>query len=315
MNHTSKYFVNLHSIERCWPVGHDIPALLVAFAKLIASWDAGCMGHFQMNGNRLDDYWIEYGGELSEYFANFITLSDGTRIAVWLHDNANRGAEPVIELGGEGDLVVLAPNLRTFLQQLAAGTAHRELRLDTAVAPTLAAQQLRQIAEVMADAVPHPSTIISATPTNFMEDWQRRATADIAADPTLHAIAACLQAHKPTPENPTGRTHIHWRIAGDRVELQTDALPPDYTTFAALPERDALIPLVLRAREERPKLHPERGLWHSASLEFHSDGQLFIKASWEFEPEFRSGGRMTKADLARYPRSPRWIESWMYELR
>jgi hypothetical protein len=48
------------------------------------------------------------------------------------------------------------------------------------------------------------------------------------------------------------------------------------------------------------------------------DGQAVIKASWEFEPEFRQGGRMTKAelavDLARYPRSARWRQPWMDEL-
>jgi hypothetical protein len=44
-----------------------------------------------------------------------------------------------------------------------------------------------------------------------------------------------------------------------------------------------------------------------------------LKASWEFEPSFREGGSMTKAelkpDLARFPRDPRWRQPWMDELK
>ena len=74
-----------------------------------------------------------------------------------------------------------------------------------------------------------------------------------------------------------------------------------------------------RARDERAAAHPERGLWHSASLTLDPGGLVMIKASWEFEPDFREGSRMTRAeldaDLMRYPRSPRWREPWMDDLK
>jgi hypothetical protein len=108
------------------------------------------------------------------------------------------------------------------------------------------------------------------------------------------------------------------RIADAHVEIQPRALPPDYTIFEPLPEREGLIPLLLQARETRTRGHPGRGLWHSAMLELYENRTTALKMSWEFELEFRQGGRMTKAEfesnLARFPKSPRWREPWMDEL-
>jgi hypothetical protein len=325
-NESQSYLVDLASVERCWPVGHDVPKLIVDVANLVATWPAGSVGYFTINGNRFDDYWIENGGELSEQFGNFFTLSEGTRISLWFHDGAVRGAEPVIEIGSEGELKVLAPNLKSFLTKWADGHAHHELDPDSedqeedaavrAHSRKILSDQLR----VLINAAPdHPRGAQVADLPNFMETWQKKATAELAANPTMQAIARCLDAHIPRDKEPWETIHMHLRIAGARVEIQTNAVPPDYKTFVPLPEREALIPLVLHARKERARLHPERGLWHSASLEVSGAGQAVIKASWEFEPEFREGGRMTKAefeaDLARFPKSPRWREPWMDELK
>jgi hypothetical protein len=325
-NESQFYLVDLASVERCWPVGHDVPKLIVDVASLMAKSPAGSIGCFTIKGNRFDDYWIENGGELSEQFGNFLTLSEGTRISLWFHEGAVRGAEPVIEIGSEGELKVLAPNLKSFLTNWADGHAHHELDPDPEDQEEDAADRARnRIAlsgqmRVLINAVPdHPPGAPVSDLPHFMEFWQKQATLDLAADPTLQAIARCLDAHIPRDKEPWETIHMHLRVAGPRVEIQTNAVPPDYKTFVPLPERDALIPLVLQAREERARLHPERGLWHSASLELSAVGQAVIKASWEFEPEFRNGGRITKAefeaDLARFPKSQRWREPWMDELK
>jgi hypothetical protein len=311
------------SVERCWPVGHDVPKLIVDVANLVAPWPAGSLGYFSMKGNRFDDYWIENGGELSEQFGSFLTLAEGTRIAVWFHDGAVRGAEPVIEIGSEGELHGLSQNLKGFLMRWANGQGPNDLQLAEQEA-TAEAIALRNACAAkliaLANAAPdHPPSAPVADLPNFMETWQKQATADLAANPTLQAISRCLDAHIPRDKEPWETVHMHLRVAGPRIEIQTGAVPPDYKTFVPLPEREALIPLVLQAREDRAKLHPERGLWHSASLELSGAGQAVIKASWEFEPNFSDGVRMTKAeldaDLARFPRSPRWREPWMDELQ
>jgi hypothetical protein len=336
MTETGTYadVINLVGIERNWPDDRQVPKLINDVANLMAPWPSGSFGYPRFKSTRFDDYWIELGGDLNEQFGIFIKLPEGTNIAVWFHTGAVKDAEPVIELGSEGELHVLAPNLNSFFAMWADGTlpknsvAYHELISDDGLTleekvqrPTYAAQ----MRAVVAQAPEHPPGAPVQNISKFMEQWGATARARIAADPDMQAILKLLNAH--IPRRPEGSdpattyvfpTSYHVRIAGPRVEIQPPALPPDYTSFAPLPERDALIPLLLKAREARALANPGRGLWHSAMLELYEDRTLVLKASWEFEPEFRDGGRMTKAefdaDLARSPKSPRWREPWMDEL-
>jgi hypothetical protein len=179
--------------------------------------------------------------------------------------------------------------------------------------------------DVIDKAPDHQASTQLANLPKFFEEWQSTALAKIASDPTMTAILQLMKSH--VPKFPEGSdpaiTYVQpksyaIRVAGNRVEIQPPALPPDYTTFDPLPEHDTLIPLLLKARENRAKQYPGRGLWHDAMLEIYVDNYIMLKASWEFEPSFRVGGRMTKAeltaDLVSFPREPRWLQPWMDEL-
>ncbi len=321
--------IDLPSVERCWPVAHTVPPVIIDMAHLIAPWANSSVGFATIKGSRFDDYWIELGGDLSEQFGNFISLPDGTRIAIWYHTGATKGAEPVIELGSEGELNVLAPNIKSFMTKWARGAVQRELDPDPETATPAYLAERKEHAQAMLamiDRVPEPPAAapVESLP-KFMEKWQTAALARNAADPVMQEILELLKAY--VPRRPDGAdpettyvfpTAYQIRIAGDRVEIQPPAVPPDYKTFQPLPERDALIPLILKARDARAQAFPGRGLWHDGMLEIYEEKYLMLKASWEFEPQFREGGRMTKAeldaDLARYPRDPRWHQPWMNEL-
>jgi hypothetical protein len=329
MSGTYASAIDLSSVARCWPLGHEVPDLVRDLAALIALWPHGAVGSFSMRGDRFDDYWIESGGDLSEQFATLLSLADGTRVALWFHEHAARGAEPVVEIGSDGELRVLSATLKDFLLKWAHGPADRlphDLRLSggeaTGEAVALRSKCAARLIALAERAPDHPrGQPAGASVTDlpkFMERWQEAATERMAADPVLRAVSKLLDAHIPRGKEPWERVHMHLRAAGPRVEIQTGAVPPDYTTFVPLPEREALVPLILEAREARARSFPGRGLWHSASLELYPDGRACIKASWASEPEFRSGGRMTRreleADLARFPRSAGYREPWMDEL-
>jgi hypothetical protein len=330
-DNTYKAVIDLVSVERCWPVGHTVPQLIIDIANLISPWPNPAIGYARFEGARFDDYWIELGGDLSEQFGKFIHLPDGTYIAVWFHDGAVPGAEPIVEIGGEGELNVLAPNLKSFMLKWAEGNVHREL--DTAsITETEGPDHIAQrkvyaakMLDVINRAPDHQGSTPLANLPKFFEQWQTAALAKIAKDPVMQDILKLMAAHIPKlPEGSDPATpyvqpkSYAVRIAGQRVEIQPPALPPDYTTFDPLPEHDALIPLLLKARENRAKEYVGRGLWHDARLEFYVENYIVLKASWEFEPSFREGGRMTKAelnaDLVRFPRDPRWRQPWMDEL-
>jgi hypothetical protein len=336
MTETSTYadVINLAGIERNWPAGRPVPQLILDVANLMATWPSGSFGYPHFQSTRFDDYWIELGGDLNDQFGIFINLPEGTNIAVWFHDDAVKDAEPVIELGSEGELHVLAPNLKSFFAMWADGTlpknsvAYNELIAQEDLTPEAKARRsiyAGQMRSAVTQAPDHPPGVRAQNISKFMEQWGAAARAKIADDPNMQAILALLDGRIPRrPEGSDPDTtyvfpaHYHVRIAGPRVEIQPPALPPDYTAFEPLPEREALIPLILKAREARARAHPGRGLWHSAMLELYEDRTAVLKASWEFEPEFRDGGRMTKAefeaDPARFPKSLRWREPWMDEL-
>jgi hypothetical protein len=323
---TYKSVIDLASVVRCWPVGHAVPQLIMDIANLIAPWPNPVVGYARFEGARFDDYWIELGGDLSEQFGKFLHLPDGTYIAVWFHDGAVLDAEPVVEIGSEGELNVLAPNLKSFMIKWAKGKVHGEL--DPESPEDLAMRKI--YSEKMLDVISKaPDQKTPAQPenlSNFFAGWQISAVAKIAADPVMQDILKLMEAHIPKlPEgSDPATTYVQpksymIRVAGPRVEIQPPALPPDYKSFDPLPERDALIPLLLKARENRATQYPGRGLWHDAMLEIYQEHYIMLKASWEFEPSFREGGRMTKAeldaDLARFPRDPRWRQPWMDELK
>jgi hypothetical protein len=334
MTETYAAAIDLAGIERNWPDGRSVPKLIVDVANLMSPWPTGALGFPRFKSTRFDDYWIELGGDLNDHFGMFINLPEGTNIAVWFHAGAVKDAEPVIELGSEGELSVLAPNLKSFFARWAEGTlpnssvAFNELISDSGLTLEEKAQRphyAAQMQSVVRQTTDHPSGLPAQNIAKFMEQWGATARASIAADPLMQEILTLLDDRIPRrPEGSDPDTTYTFpasyqvRIAGPRVEIQSRAVPPDYTTFEPLPERDALIPLILQAREARARSHPGRGLWHSAMLELYEDRTVILKASWEFEPEFRIGGRMTKAefdaDLARFPKSPRWREQWMDEL-
>jgi hypothetical protein len=328
---TYQSVTDLESIERCWPVGHKVPELIKDIANLIAPWPHPAVGHARFEGARFDDYWIELGGDLSEQFGKFIHLPDGTYIAIWFHDGAMPGAEPVVEIGSEGDVNVLAPNLKSFMRNWSEGKVHRELDAEL-LAGTEGLDYLQrwktyaQKMTVVIDNAPEPKMGAPlANLPKFFEQWQTAASAKFAADPTMAAILELMKSHVPKPPEGSdpettyiGPTSYMIRIAGERVEIQPPALPPDYATFDPLPEREALLPLLLKARENRAREYPGRGLWHDAMLNIYEENYVLLKASWEFEPSFREGGRMTRAeleaDLAEFPRDPHWRQPWMDEL-
>jgi hypothetical protein len=240
-----------------------------------------------------------------------------------------KGAEPVIELGGEGELNVLAPNVKCFMTKWAQGNVQRELDAEEDATPDYVARRKiysEKMLALIAAYPDHPPSAPVPDMPQFLAAWQKHANAKIAADPTMQAILKLLEKYIPKfPEGADPETTyvqsksymIH--AAGPRIEIPAPAIPPEYKTREEFPERDALIALILKAREERAREVPGRGLWHDAMLEIYSDKTFYLKASWEFEPSFQDGDRMTRAeleaDLKRFPRDARWMQPWMDELK
>jgi hypothetical protein len=323
--------IDIASVERNWPLGRAVPQLVRDVAALLMPVEHGSVGHFDMKGVRFDDYWIEGGADLCEQFGFFLMVPDGSKIGMWFHEGAVAGAEPIVGIGSEGDLEILAPNLKAFVLMWAKGNVWLGLGLleeeDTPEARACWAEVGEKM-QALADAAPVPrlSAVIANLP-NFMEDYGKASIKAMAAHPLHREILRVMAAHVPSGEDKLVHYYLQINIAGDRVELLPNATPETYPKRAPVPaEANDLIPLILKLRDERASgIHIGRDLWLSASLQIYQ-GDIYglpeplvtLKGSWEFEPGFEIGGRITKAelaaDLARFPRDPRYMEPWMDEL-
>jgi hypothetical protein len=320
--------IDIASLERNWPLGRDVPQLVRAIAAVLMPVKQGTVGHFEMKGVRFDDYWIEGGGDLCEQFGFFLLLPDGSKIGQWFHDGAVAGAEPIIGIGSEGDLAILAPNLKAFVQAWAKGNVWLDLGLDGEEDTRDSRARWAAVGAkiyALADATPEPpaGAPIADLP-HFIENYGKASIKAMAAHPLNREILRVMAAHVPKGDDRLASYNLQINIAGDRIELLPNATPDYYPKRAPVPvEARDLIPLILKLREERARgAHSGRGLWFSATLQI-DQGDIYglpeplvsLKASWEFVPSFESGGRITKAelaaDLARFPRDPRYREPWM----
>jgi hypothetical protein len=315
--------INIPNLQRCWPDGQEMPQLIAEIGTMLKSEVWGSVGYVEMPGSRFNDYWLEGGADLWPQFGMFAHLPDGTEIAVWYHDGAVRGAEPIVEIGSEGDLRVLAPNLKSFFRDWAKDSGHHSMTLDDEDRTPERLARWKSVAAKMTaliDATPdHPPGAPTQDIAGFINKFGETSRAAMRDNPIHQAIAKVLDAHIPRGKAAWENYNCQINVAGNRIEFLPDAMPPDYARREALPEVEALTPLILQARAARAQgIHAVRGLWHSASLRISPDGTVNLPADWDARPDFETGAKVTRADidadLTRFPRSPRWRMPWMDEL-
>jgi hypothetical protein len=278
--------IAIDNLLRFWPKGQTIPALITDVATSITPWPWGILSHVYITASRTNDYLIENGADLWNQFGMFMGFANGTEYAIWYYDGCPAGAEPVVSFGDEGEIKILAPNLKAFFQQWAAGVGIGMLdRFAYDATPEILAERQSYGAKLMAivDTAPNPPTVATLPDvTKFIEDFGNRARAKNGVDPTLRAIAALMASHFPTDENNPRGVSFGLKAVGDTIEVTTSLMEPDYTEYAPLPEKSALIPLVQQARLERSMAQNDgRGLWVSGNLYLQYGGHAFISADWE----------------------------------
>jgi hypothetical protein len=278
--------IELKNFERYWPHGKNVPRIIYDIAALIAPWPRGIVSEFYIIASRPNDFRIENGADLWNQFGMFIGYANGTEYALWYYEGCPAGAEPVVSFGDEGDLRVLAPNLKTFLTQWACGHGVGWFEpFDYDATPELLAKRQALGAQIMALVVQLPSTpVVQAVPDveAYINKFADHAADRNDADPTLQAIRALLANYIPNDDsNPRGKSWKLNVVAGN-IEIETSLMEPDFTQLEPLPEREALLPLVTKARLEREASHHDgRGPWTSGVLYIQHGGHTFISGNWE----------------------------------
>lgn len=99
------------------------PPLLWEFMQWAEKTQHAELGDFELCPNNDDlKYWIEQGEKLSDQFALFMRLGDGSMIGFWRPQYFENGENlPIVFLGSEGEQEVLANSLEEFLSLWANG--------------------------------------------------------------------------------------------------------------------------------------------------------------------------------------------------
>ena len=325
--------VNLDDLSRQWPDGHDLPPLLADLARYLKDKAWLSLGAFRLRGDRMDDYWIENGVDCWPHFGFFMRLPDGSRVGQWFRDGESSDNIPIVYIGSEGEVRMEASSLEEFLAVWALAQFDQkgnlvardqrvslpfELLYETdSGAPDGRGDFLDFLRQRLGR---DPRTIIRPHPPHepierFFKEWGETQRQKMATDPALRAIARILDSHIPRGKERWDRVSLDIRVAGERCEIDAPESPKQ-----PIAEEREIAPQVLEARVARATgIHAVRGLWHCASILLTPDGECRIAANWQREPVFRDGTRPSAdeiaADLARFPRSARWMEPWMDKAR
>jgi len=323
-------YVDFDELARQWPDGRDVPPLLADLVRYLEDKPWRSLGDFTLRGDRMDDYWVEDGADCWPHFGFLMRLPDGSRVAQWFREGASPDNVPIVYLDSEGEVRMVASSLEEFLAVWAlarfdstgnlVASGHRvSLPFDLLYqadsgAPDGRADFLDFLRQRLGR---EPQAIIGPHPSHepierFFEEWSETQRQKMATDPTLRSIAGILDAYIPRGKQPWDRVSLDIRVAGARCEIDAPEGPK-----TPLAEEREIIPLVLAARATG--VHAVRGVWHSAAIRLTPDGLCRITANWHREPVFRDGTPPTAdeiaADLARFPRSARWMEPWMNKAR
>jgi hypothetical protein len=277
--------IKLDDFERYWPKGRTVPKIIYDIAALISPWPRGLMSQFYIVASRPSDYFVENGADLWSQFGMFVGFANGTEYALWYYEGCPAGAEPVVSFGDEGDLRILAPNLKAFLTEWGEGRGVGWLDpFDYEATPELLEKRKTHGAQLMAlvNQMPTPPVVQDVPDFEiYINTFAEKAAVRNSAEPTLLAIKALLSNYIPKSGTSTRGKSWQLKVVEGKVEIETSLMGPDFKDLEPLPERHALIPLVTKARLEREAVQNDgRGPWTSGVLYMLENGHTFISGDW-----------------------------------
>ena len=110
----------ISDITHGFPSGVPVPPFLSRFIDWLTGKPSGAVGTFEVYSSDIADL-LPDGQELKNDFAPFLSMPDGSLVALWLRTDRNGETAPVVYLDSEGQGLTLAQNLEVFVGRIATG--------------------------------------------------------------------------------------------------------------------------------------------------------------------------------------------------
>lgn len=303
------YPVDIPSLFRNFPEDLPVPLLLVDFAEWLQQQEWGTLGYFRLVSERFNDSWIENGADLHPQFAFFLTEPSGGQIGFWRYKGASSETAPIVYVGSEGELAILADSLPEFLSRFADGDVGVPDLDDSDQEEGGRADfknwlRARGIDSTSSFEGHHPDL------TQWMGSWGKRQQAAFANHSACAQINATLRKYVKPKSSGWDYDTFEILFAGPRLKIWLHSRAPQLI----FPNDIAALEAPLRTlREERRATIPERGAWLSARLRFTNAGVSSLACNYMDLPEF-AGESITpedyRSDFVDYPRSAHWLPDW-----
>ncbi|MBI2708568.1 MAG: hypothetical protein HYX34_02590 [Actinobacteria bacterium] len=319
-----------------------LPAILDRFLDWLVEVDGGQAGQpfGSLDGDWIDDFWIDYGSDLSDYVTVFLVLGDGSRIAVWHDVDADLDRRPVVLIGSEGQLGVLGATTAHFLMKLATGRELDPIDLPPPHELEPFRSQLGAWLRKNTDDVGRPLDELAASDArgghSDLNKWfeqkaaaaRARARADPAVNELHRRFDTLVDEEKLGVVQPWRPLTFAVACVGQHFESWRRGEGPRPLPAGFVAE---LEPVARDYRRSRALTVPGRGAWFGATFRRYPDGWATPACTFDLPPRLSGGDgavgtpvaqRPTRVvgaaayreDLEAFPRSPRWMPDWLVEI-
>ncbi len=281
MNENRNYTVNWESIVSAFPPTQKPPNLLKDFSQWAQTKTWGSVGCFELGGCWVDKVPLAYDSYLlRNEFAFFMHLPEGSSIGFWIVENSkirveNRQALPIVLIGSEGELEVLAESLESFLAQLAIGffeTSDSDLmvhedsvsildELEKWLQKKLSVKSVRDLVQPIS---------LGAIYKSYLETWLKDREIYWRNHPTMKKMSELLSDYKPTSDVPWASTALKAEFSEDSFSLQVLSRGWKDVPIAAL-----IRPLLKELRDQQFKDNPQWSPWNEAHFSLNVKGNIY----------------------------------------
>jgi hypothetical protein len=310
------YHIDVGSVRRAFPLHIEAPRLLLDFATWLDGRPWGSVGCFDLVGQFSEQAPIVDGSLLRNDLALFLSLPEGSAVGAWCRPALGIEDAPIVVLGSEGQLEILASSLAGLLAKVALQRFEEEGEWTDFTPHEDSEDTTAELADWLrerfgSDNLERMAEIPSGLPdfAGWLGKWCSDREDYWATHPVMTELARHLTAHRPADKNPWDRTHFEIAIVGAQYQarvLRRGRQPID--------EAAAIKPLLRGLRDDMCRTRPDLGLWFSMNFTLKANGSILPNFDYEARPMFGETPAdlsEARADLARAPRPARWTPTWL----
>lgn len=281
MNENPKYSVDWESIVRAFPPKQKPPSLLKDFSHWAKTKEWGSVGCFELGGTLIDQAPLAYDSYLlRDEFALFMHLPEGSWIGFWIVENSkiqikDRQILPVVLVGSEGQLEVLADSFESFLAQLALGlfeTSDMDLMVHEDSVPILDELEKwlqKKLGVKDVHDIVQPISF-DAIYRSYIEAWLEARELFWRNHPTMKKMSQILSAYIPTSGGPWATTNLKAEFSKDSFSFQVLS-----GGWKDVPDAVRIHPLLTELRSQQFRENSQWNPWNEANFLLNAEGNIY----------------------------------------